>query len=325
MPQFPQNPSPSREQPVNPVVLQPVNPVVLQPVNPVVLQVGNLLVGQVVNLRRIGNPPSARFHTSPDPSDAAFVGPANPGCSRLSGGFLRTAAQLTTLTAILFLTASAQAQSDQTKHLLTDWAGLTRYGSENTELRPPKPEDNRVVFLGDQITEQWGVVNNKFFPGKSYLNRGIKSQTTPQMLVRFRQDVISLKPKVVVILAGTNDVASYTGPSTEGMIGENITSMVELAKVNGIRVVLASVTPVCDCFKNQTALRPQGKIIGLNGWIKDYAASSGSVYLNYYSALADGRNLKKDLTSDGLLPNEAGYAVMAPLAEKAIAEALAAK
>jgi lysophospholipase L1-like esterase len=130
---------------------------------------------------------------------------------------------------------------------------------------------------------------------------------------------------VVVILAGTNDMASYTGPSTEGMIAENVTSMVELAKVNGIRVVLASVTPVCDCFKNRTALRPQGKIIGLNGWIKDYAARSGAVYLDYYSALADGRNFKKELTSDGLLPNEAGYAVMAPLAEKAIAGALAGK
>jgi len=147
------------------------------------------------------------------------------------------------------------------------------------------------------------------------------------MLVRFRQDVISLKPKVVVILAGTNDIASVTGPSTEGMIAENVTSMVELAKANNIRVVLASVTPVCDCFKNQTALRPQGKIISLNGWIKDYAAHTGSVYLDYYAALAEGRNFKKELTSDGLLPNEAGYAVMAPLAEKAIAiaEAVAAK
>jgi lysophospholipase L1-like esterase len=297
-------------------------PFLEQAVNPLVVQAGALLVGQVVNLRRIGNPPCAKCNVSPARGDAAFVGPANPGCSRLSGGFFRTAARLT---AVLFLIASAQAQSDQIKHLLTDWASLTRYGSENTELRPPKPGENRVVFLGDQITEQWTPVAGKFFPGRPYLNRGIKNQTTPQMLVRFRQDVISLKPKAVVILAGTNDVASYTGPSTEGMIGENITSMVELAKVNGIRVVLASVTPVCDCFTNQTALRPQGKIIGLNGWIKDYAASSGSVYLNYYSALADGRNFKKDLTSDGLLPNEAGYAVIAPLAEKAIAEALAAK
>jgi lysophospholipase L1-like esterase len=295
---------------------------------PVVEQAVNPLVGQVGNLRRIVNPPAARVYTPSACGDAAYVGPANLGCSRLSGGFLRPAARLT---ALLFLTASAQAQpadttqSEHIKHLLTDWASLTRYGSENTELRPPKPGENRVVFLGDQITEQWNESGNKFFPGKPYLNRGIKNQTTPQMLVRFRQDVISLQPKVVVIQAGTNDVASYTGPSTEGMIGENITSMVELAKVNSIRVVLASVTPVCDCFKNQTALRPQGKIIGLNGWIKDYAASSGSIYLNYYSALADGRNFKKDLTSDGLLPNEAGYAVMAQLAEKAIAEALARK
>jgi lysophospholipase L1-like esterase len=243
----------------------------------------------------------------------------------------RTHASLS-LTCLLVLSWSAKAQTadpagqtQYARHLLIDWAGLTHYGSQNAELRPPKPGEDRVVFLGDQITEQWGASDGGFFPGKPYLNRGIRSQTTPQMLVRFRQDVISLKPKVVVILAGTNDMASYTGPSTEGMIAENVTSMVELAKVNGIHVALASVTPVCDCFKNQTALRPQGKIIGLNGWIKDYAARSGSVYLDYYSALAEGRNFKKELTIDGLIPNEAGYAVMAPLAEKAIAAALAGK
>jgi len=222
---------------------------------------------------------------------------------------------------ILCLCAAAQTPDAEKLHrLFTDWAGLTRYGSEDTEIRPPKPGENRVVFLGDEITELWGGAG--FFPGKPYLNRGIAHQTSPQMLVRFRQDVIELKPKVVVIQAGTNDLAGYTGPATEGVIGENLMSMTELAKVNGIRVVLASVTPVCDCFKNQTGLRPQGKIIGLNGWIKDYAARSGSVYLDYYAALADGRNFRKELTRDGLLPNEAGYAVMAPLAEKAIAEAL---
>lgn len=208
------------------------------------------------------------------------------------------------------------------RHLLTDWAGLIRYGSEDAEIRPPAPTEDRVVFLGDEITEYWGRGAAPFFPGKPYLNRGIASQTTPQMLVRFRQDVIALKPKVVVILAGTNDLASVTGPATEGVMAENFMSMTELAKFNGIRVVLASVTPVCDCFKPQIALRPQGKIIGLNGWIKDYAARSGSTYLDYYAALADGRNLKKELTSDGLLPNDAGYRVMAPLAEKAIAQAL---
>src|SRR6185503_8288426 len=129
----------------------------------------------------------------------------------------------------------------------------------------------------------------------------------------------------VVIQAGTNDLASYTGPATEGTISENLTSMVELAKVNGIRVVLASATPVCDCFTNQTRSRPAGKILGLNRWIKNYASRTGAVYLDYYSALAEGRDFKKDLTVDGLLPNDAGYNVMAPLAEQAIAQALGRK
>jgi lysophospholipase L1-like esterase len=228
---------------------------------------------------------------------------------------------------MLWLCVAAWAQapdpSQRVRHLLLDWAGLTRYGSEDAEIRAPKPGEDRVVFLGDEITENWGKGEAKFFPGKPYLNRGIEHQTSPQMLVRFRQDVISLHPKVVVIEAGSNDFAGYTGPSTEGTMAENFMSMVELAKVNGIRVVLASVTPVCDCFTKQTGLRPQGKIIGLNGWIKDYAARSGSVYLDYYAVLADGRNLKKELTVDGVLPNDAGYHAMAPVAEKAIAEALA--
>src|SRR5438093_11970538 len=162
------------------------------------------------------------------------------------------------------------------RRLLSDWAGLTRYGSENTEIRPPAPGEERVVFLGDQITELWGRGNAKFFPGKPYFNRGISGQTTPQMLVRFHQDVIALRPKVVVILAGTNDLAGVTGPATQGTMAENFMSMTELAKLHGIRVVLASVTPVSDVYKNQTSLRPQGKIIGLNGWIKEYAAESGS-------------------------------------------------
>jgi lysophospholipase L1-like esterase len=217
------------------------------------------------------------------------------------------------------LVCSALAQSPD-RRLLLDWAGLTRYGSDNAELREPKPGENRVVFLGDQITEKWS--ESAFFPGKSYLNRGISGQTSAQMLVRFRQDVISLKPKAVVIQAGSNDLAGLTGPATEGMIAENFMSMVELSKVNGIRVILASVTPVCDCYTNQTARRPQGKIIGLNGWLKDYASRTGSIFLNYYAALAQGRDFKKELTDDGLVPNEAGYKVMAPLAEQAIAEAL---
>jgi lysophospholipase L1-like esterase len=229
-----------------------------------------------------------------------------------------------TLLCLILALWPALGQTNDPRHLLTDWAGLTHYGSDDTEVPAPKPGEDRVVFLGDQITEDWSTVGS-FFPGKPYFNRGIRYQTSPQMLVRFRQDVISLQPKVVVIQAGTNDLAGYTGPITEGVMADNFTSMVELAKFNHIRVVLASVLPVCDSYKNQTALRPQGKIIGLNGWIKDYAEKTGSVYLNYYSALATGRDFKKELTSDGLLPNQAGYAVMAPLAEKAIAQALAEK
>ncbi|MGH9672716.1 MAG: GDSL-type esterase/lipase family protein [Bryobacteraceae bacterium] len=206
------------------------------------------------------------------------------------------------------------------RRLLNDWAGLTRYGSENAELRPPAPGEQRVVFVGDEITENWPP--RLFFPGRPYLNRGIARQITPQMLVRFRQDVISLKPKVVVICAGANDVASIMGPGTQGMIAENIMSMVDLASANGIRVVLASLLPVSDVYVSQTTRRPVGKLIGLNNWLKEYAAQRRAVFLDYYSALVENRAFRKDLTSDGFLPNDAGYAVMRPLAEQAIMQAL---
>ena len=209
--------------------------------------------------------------------------------------------------------------------LLSDWGGLTRYGSENADLGPPAPGVDRVVFLGDEITEMWGRGEAKFFPGKPFLNRGIGHQTTPQMLVRFRQDVISLKPKVVVIQGGSSDLAGYSGPATQGTISENFMSMTELAKANGIRVVLASVTPVCDCFKILTDRRPPGRIIGINGWLKDYASESGSVYLDYHSALVEGRAMRKGFTVDGLIPNDAGYKAMASLAEQAITQALGQK
>jgi lysophospholipase L1-like esterase len=221
--------------------------------------------------------------------------------------------------------ADLERELDAHIRMLSDWAGLTHYGSDNTELRLP-PNEERVVFLGDEITENWGRSSGKFFPGKPYLNRGIARQATPQMLVRFRQDVIELKPKAVVILAGSNDLAGTAGPITQEMSGENFMSMVELAKANGIAVVLASVTPVCDCYGNHmTARRPPGKIIGLNGWLREYAGRTGAVYLDYYSALVEGRAMNKELTVDGLIPNEAGYARMAPLAENAIAKALAKK
>ena len=218
--------------------------------------------------------------------------------------------------------AALEQRVEAQRHLLWDWAGLIRYGSENTEVPKPKATEDRVVFLGDEMLESWGEGATPFFPGKPYMNRGIKGQTTPQMLVRFRQDVIKLQPKVVVLMAGTNDVASIDSPITQQMTAENVTSMVELAKANNIRVVLASITPICDCYTKRSALRPFGKIIGDNNWLKDYAAESGSVYLDYYSALGQGRTLKKEFTSDGVLLNDAAYAVMAPLAEAAISEAL---
>jgi lysophospholipase L1-like esterase len=209
---------------------------------------------------------------------------------------------------------------DAVRMLLSDWGGLTHYGSENSELPDVQPGEQRVVFLGDEITENWSA---EFFAGKPYLNRGMARQTSPQMLVRFRQDVIALEPAVVVIHAGANDIARLTGPGTQGMMVENFQSMVELAQVNGIKVVLASVLPVCDCTEPQTTRRSIGKTRGMNSWLREYSQEKGAVYLDYYSALADGREMRPEFTIDGFLVNEAGYRVMAPLAEQAIAEALA--
>jgi lysophospholipase L1-like esterase len=205
--------------------------------------------------------------------------------------------------------------------LLGDWGGLTRYGSADAELGPPAAGERRVVFIGDDVTETWGK-SSTFFATPGYVNRGIARQTTPQMLVRFRQDVLALKPAVVVIQGGTNDVANISGPGTRGTIGDNLMSMTELARANGIRVVLVSILPICDCYGPQTSLRSQVRIADVNDWIRTYAKDTGAVYLDYYSALAEGRNFRQALTRDGFLPNEAGYAVMAPLAERAIADAL---
>jgi lysophospholipase L1-like esterase len=214
--------------------------------------------------------------------------------------------------------AELERQLAAYRKLWNDWAGLTRYGSENTEIRPPKPGETRVVFLGDEITERWNAVAGGFFPGKPYFNRGIERQVTAQMLVRFRQDVIGLQPKVVVIHAGTNDIAGIMGPGTQAMVAENVMSMVDLARANAIRVVIASLLPVCDCGVNQTARRPVGRIIGVNGWLREYAEKNTLTYLDYYSALVENRAFKKELTTDGFLPNDAGYAVMKKLAEQAI-------
>lgn len=219
---------------------------------------------------------------------------------------------------------SLQRQLAAQTRTMRDWGGLIHYGSENSELRPPAAGENRIVFLGDQVTELGSRANANFFSERSWLNRGIAGQTTDQMLIRFRQDVIDLHPQAVVILAGVNDIAGLHGAATEEMILDNLMSMAELARANGIRVVLASLTPVCDCFtKGTTRQRWQERINEVNELLQKYCARSGAVFLNYFPAMADGDNLRKELTSDGVLPNETGYRVMAPLAGKAIAEALA--
>jgi lysophospholipase L1-like esterase len=214
------------------------------------------------------------------------------------------------------------AQRAADDRMRNDWANLQRYRQANDSLPPPAPGERRVVFMGNSITDGWARYFPQMFPGKSYVGRGIGGQTTPQMLVRFRQDVIALKPAVVVILAGTNDIAGNTGPSTLEMIEDNLTSMTELARASGIRVVLSSVLPVYD-YAWRPGLQPAPKIVALNAWMKAYASRAGAVYLDYHSAMADARQgLRGDLTNDGVHPTEAGYRVMAPLAEKAIEEAL---
>ena len=203
-----------------------------------------------------------------------------------------------------------------------DWAGLRRYHDVNVALAAPAPGENRVVFYGNSITDVWAQYFSTMFPGKPYVGRGISGQTTPQMLVRFRQDVVALQPKVVVILAGTNDIAGNTGPSTLEMIEDNFMSMVQIAKAHRIRVVLSSVLPVYD-YPWKPGLEPAPKIIALNAWLERYARETGEVYLDYHSAMADARGgLSPALARDGVHPTDAGYRLMAPLAERAIARAL---
>ncbi len=204
------------------------------------------------------------------------------------------------------------------KRLLSDWGGLTRYGSDNSELKL-KDGEKRVVFLGDEITENWP---KEFFTGKPWINRGVARQTTPQMLVRFRQDVVALKPAVVVIQAGLNDLAGYAGPATQGTIQDHYESLVDLAQAHGIKVVIASLTPVCNCPESWSARRPAGKIFSMNLWLKDFAKQRGAVYLDLYSGLAQGRAIAKELTADGLLPNAAGYQKLSATLSAAIEKAL---
>ncbi|MEP6950783.1 MAG: SGNH/GDSL hydrolase family protein [Ginsengibacter sp.] len=203
-----------------------------------------------------------------------------------------------------------------------DWPNLARYKDENTKVGLPAANESRVVFMGNSITEGWSKLMPEFFSGKPYVNRGISGQTTPQMLIRFRQDVIALKPKVVVILGGTNDIAGNTGPSTLEMIEDNIASMAVLAKAANIQVILSSVLPVYD-YPWKPGLQPAEKIVTLNQWIKNYAQENGCIYLDYYSSFVDDRKgMKTEFSEDGVHPNAEGYKVMAILAEKAIALAL---
>jgi acyl-CoA thioesterase-1 len=220
-------------------------------------------------------------------------------------------------------------QKSQLERTYNDWAYLAKFREADAMMPPAQPGEARVVFTGDSITEGWGMkatatspARGEFFPGKPYINRGISGQTTPQMLVRFRQDVILLKPKLVVLLAGTNDIAENTGKETLEEIGNNIASMSEIARANGIRVVLCSVLPASD-FNWHKGLEPAPKIKALNAWMKDYAAKNGFVYVDYYSPMVNSEGgLKAELSPDGVHPNKAGYDLMAPLAENGIAEAL---
>jgi lysophospholipase L1-like esterase len=225
--------------------------------------------------------------------------------------------------------AGATSTVDRAAHIATmearlaDWPQLKRYRAANAALAPASEGEDRVVFFGASMTEFWGKNGTKFFPGKPYVNRGISGQTTAQMVARFRQDVIDLHPKAVVILAGTNDVAGNTGPMTPEMTENNWRSMADLAKANGIRAIFASITPSTDFWWHK-GLKPAEKIRTLNAWLKEYCESQGLTYLDYYATLTDeDGGMKNEFTVDGVHASAKGYAVMAPLAQAAIEKTLA--
>ena len=199
-----------------------------------------------------------------------------------------------------------------------DWANLKRFQQENSELLLPKANEHRVIFMGNSITEGWLSIRPEFFKNKPYVNRGISGQTTPQMLVRFRQDVINLKPSTVVLLAGINDIAENTGPSTIEMIANNIISMAELAKANQIKVIICSVLPANN-FPWRKGIKPAEKVRKLNVILQLYSYKNKLAYVDYYSAMVnDSHGLKKELGEDGIHPNKKGYLIMEPILEKAI-------
>ncbi len=228
---------------------------------------------------------------------------------------------------LLFTGAKAQDPVSEYEKMINernkvDWPYLNRFHDENIELGLPSKGEKRVVFMGNSITEGWKDISPSFFTGKPYICRGISGQTTPQMLVRFRADVIALKPKVVVILAGINDIAGNTGPTTLEMIEDNIASMSDLANAHNIKVVLCSVLPAYD-FPWNPGVYPSEKIILLNKWIKKFASDNDYLYIDYYTSMVDEKKaLKAELTYDGVHPNETGYKLMEKLAEPVIKKAL---
>ncbi len=214
---------------------------------------------------------------------------------------------------------SLKAENDRLK---SDWANLARFRDDNIKVGLPAKGEKRVVFMGNSITEGWIRSRPDFFAGKPYVNRGISGQTTPQMVIRFRPDVVNLQPSVVVILAGINDIAGNTGPSTLEMIEDNLMAMAEMAKANKIKVVLSSVLPAYD-FPWRPGMQPAEKVVQLNAWIKNYAETHGCIYLDYFTPMVDERKgLPAKYSGDGIHPNKEGYLVMEPLVEKAIQQAL---
>ena len=224
---------------------------------------------------------------------------------------------------LLFLAVLSAPLPGQHPTVAAEFAGLARYRDENAKI--PATERGRVVFMGNSITEGWAPFFAKLFPGRPYVGRGISGQTTAQMLLRFRQDVVTLQPAVVVILAGTNDIAGNTGPATLEEIRDNIASMADLARANGVHVVLCSVLPVYD-YPWKPGLEPAPKIMTLNSWLKAYADAHDAVYVDLHTAMRDNRNgLKSDYTYDGVHLSEAGYRMMSTLVEQGIAAALSAR
>ena len=223
------------------------------------------------------------------------------------------------------LTASGHPDNEywreHDRQMLFDFPWLARYRDADAKLGPPAADENRVVFMGDSITEGWNLEQS--FPGKPYVNRGISGQTTPQMVLRFHQDVVNLKPKVVVILGGINDIAGNTGPMSLDDTENNLRAMTEIASANGIKVVLCSVLPAYD-FPWSPGMQPAPKVIELNKRMSSFAASKGYVYVDYYAAMKDERGgLPSNLSRDGVHPNAAGHAIMEPLVTAGIQKALA--